>query len=110
MNRDKATLLKYLDISENEIRTKFPCIIKISAEEYQKMVTYISDSFHRDTYKNVQWISGNSYGNRDAFYEANGSYNLFYTCNTWANNALKIANQKASLWTVTDTGILCHYQ
>ena len=84
--------------------------IKISAEEYQKMVTYISDSFHRDTFKNVQWISGNSYGNRDAFYEANGSYNLFYTCNTWANNALKIANQKASLWTVTDTGILCHYQ
>ena len=35
MNRDKATLLKYLDISENEIRTKFPCIIKISAEEYK---------------------------------------------------------------------------
>lgn len=84
--------------------------IKISAEEYQKLVTYISDSFHRDTYKNVQWISGNSYGNRDAFYEAKGSYNMFYTCNTWANNALKIANQKASLWTVTDTGILCHYQ
>ena len=35
MNRDKATLLKYLDISENEIRTKFPCIIRISAEEYK---------------------------------------------------------------------------
>lgn len=84
--------------------------IKISAEEYQRLVTYISESFNRDTYKNVQWISGNSYGSRDAFYEANGSYNLFYTCNTWANNALKIANQKASLWTVTDTGILCHYQ
>lgn len=83
--------------------------IKISAEEYQKMVTYISDSFHRDLHKNVQWISGHSYGNRDAFYEAKGSYNLFYTCNTWANNALKIANQKASLWTVTDTGIFCHY-
>ncbi len=83
--------------------------IKISAEEYQKLVTYISDSFFRDTYKNVQWISGNSYGNRDAFYEANGSYNLFYTCNTWANNALKIANQKASLWTVTDSGIFYHY-
>lgn len=84
--------------------------IKISIEEYQKLATYISDSFHRDTYKNVQWISGNSYGNRDAFYEAKGSYNLFYTCNTWANNALKIANQKASLWTVTDKGIFCHYR
>lgn len=84
--------------------------IKISAEEYQKLATYISDSFHRDLHKNVQWISGHSYGNSDAFYVAEGSYNLFYTCNTWANNALKIANQKASLWTVTDTGILCHYQ
>jgi uncharacterized protein (TIGR02117 family) len=84
--------------------------IKISAEEYQKLITFISDSFHRDTYKNVQWISGYSYGNRDAFYEAKGSYNLFYTCNTWTNSALKITNQKASLWTVTDTGILCHYE
>ncbi len=84
--------------------------IKISDDEYQKLITYISESFNRDTYKNVQWISGNSYGNRDAFYEANGSYNLFYTCNTWANNALKAANQKASLWTVTDTGIFCQYQ
>ncbi|MES2574968.1 MAG: TIGR02117 family protein [Bacteroidota bacterium] len=84
--------------------------IKISAEEYQKLVSYISESFSYDTAKNVQWISGNSYGNSDAFYEAKGSYNLFYTCNTWANNALKIANQKASLWTVTDKGIFCHYQ
>lgn len=83
--------------------------IKISADEYQKLVTYISESFTYDTAKNPQWISGNSYGKRDAFYEANGSYNLFYTCNTWANNALKAANQKASLWTVTDTGIFCHY-
>lgn len=84
--------------------------IKISAEEYQKLVTYIFESFEFDSSKRVQWISNYSYGNRDAFYEAKGSYNLFYTCNTWANNALKIANQKASLWTVTDTGIFCHYQ
>ena len=84
--------------------------IKISADEYQKLVAYISESFHRDIHKNVQWISDYSYGNSDAFYEAKGSYNLFYTCNTWANDALKITNQKASLWTVTDTGILCHYQ
>ena len=84
--------------------------IKISADEYQKLVTYISESFEFDASKRVQWISGYSYGNRDAFYEAKGSYNLFYTCNTWANNALKIANQKASLWTVTDSGIFCHYQ
>lgn len=84
--------------------------IKILADEYQKLVTYISDSFHRDSHQNIQWISDYSYGNRDAFYEAKESYNLFYTCNTWANDALKITNQKASLRTVTDTGILFHYQ
>lgn len=84
--------------------------IKISAEEYQKLVAYISESFTLDSAKNVQWISGYSYGKNDAFYEANGSYNLFFTCNSWANNALKAANQKASLWTVTDTGIFYQYQ
>jgi uncharacterized protein (TIGR02117 family) len=96
----------YKNMNENANCKK----IKISAKEYQKLVTYISESFTFDSSKRVQWISNYSYGNRDAFYEAKGSYNLFYTCNTWANNALKIANQKASLWTVTDTGILCHYQ
>lgn len=95
----------YKNMQENTSCKK----IKISATEYQKLVTYISDSFEFDSSKRVQWISNYSYGNRDAFYEAKGSYNLFYTCNTWANNALKIANQKASLWTVTDTGIFCHY-
>ena len=96
----------YKNMQENASCRK----IKISAEEYQKLVKYISESFECDSSKRVQWISNYSYGNRDAFYEAKGSYNLFYTCNTWANNALKIANQKASLWTVTDSGIFCHYQ
>ena len=35
MNRDKTTLLKYLDIRENEIYTKFPCVIRLSLEEYK---------------------------------------------------------------------------
>lgn len=35
MNRDKQTLLKYLDIKENEIYTKFPCIIRVPADEYK---------------------------------------------------------------------------
>lgn len=84
--------------------------INISEEEYQELAAFISDSFKRDGQSNVEWIKGNNYGSRDAFYEAKGSYNLFYTCNSWANTALKKANQKASLWTVTDTGIFCHYQ
>ncbi|OXA86344.1 TIGR02117 family protein [Flavobacterium hercynium] len=82
--------------------------ILISEENYKKLVAYISESFLIPG--QPQWIEGHSYGRKDAFYEAKGSYNLFYTCNTWANNALKAANQKASLWTVYDKGIFCHYK
>lgn len=82
--------------------------ILVSKENYKKLVDYISESFNNS--ENPEWIQGYSYGEKDAFYEANGSYSLFYTCNTWANSALKAANQKASLWTVYDRGIFCHYQ
>ncbi|MFP3836064.1 DUF2459 domain-containing protein, partial [Chryseobacterium sp. SIMBA_028] len=46
----------------------------------------------------------------DAFYDAKGTYSFFYTCNTWANNALKAAGQKAALWTPSDFGIFQHYK
>ncbi|WP_149207942.1 TIGR02117 family protein [Flavobacterium johnsoniae] len=82
--------------------------ILVSKENYQKLVSYISNSFSDPVHP--EWIQGHSYGKKDAFYEAKGSYSLFYTCNTWANNALKAANQKASLWTVYDKGIFYHYK
>ncbi|WP_374172308.1 TIGR02117 family protein [Flavobacterium tructae] len=82
--------------------------ILVSKENYQKLVNYISGSFNNP--ENPEWIEGHSYGKKDAFYEAKGSYSLFYTCNTWANCALKAANQKASLWTIYDKGIFYHYQ
>ena len=50
------------------------------------------------------------YGNDDAFYEANGTYNLFKTCNTWANNGLKACEKKAALWTPFESGIFYHYK
>lgn len=84
--------------------------IVVSNENYKKLVAFIAETFARTNDNKVQWISGHSYGNHDAFYEAKGSYNLFYTCNTWTNDALKAANQKASFWTVYDRGIMYHYQ
>ncbi|MGK4568755.1 TIGR02117 family protein [Flavobacterium sp. 3HN19-14] len=95
----------YNNLSESESCKK----IMISRADYQKLVDYISQSFYRDPSGNIVWIQGSSYGNHDAFYEANGKYSLFKTCNSWANAALKSANQKAALWTATDTGIFCHY-
>lgn len=96
----------YKKLTEGETCKK----IMISKAEYSQLVRYITDSFKRDATGKIQWISGYSYGKNDAFYEAKGAYNLFYTCNTWANNALKAGNQKACFWTVYDKGILYHYK
>ncbi|WP_374539921.1 TIGR02117 family protein [Flavobacterium sp.] len=84
--------------------------ITIDSNEYKKLIVFINDSFQLNN-DNVTKINTEAvYGENDAFYEAKGSYSLFYTCNTWANQALKAANQKAALWTITDSGIFRHYK
>lgn len=83
--------------------------IQISEASYRRLVGYIENSFYKDQDQRLVWIPNSSYGKHDAFYEGNNKYSLFTTCNTWANAGLKAAGQKAALWTVTDTGIFCHY-
>ena len=85
--------------------------IQISKEQYSRLVAYIQKSFKTDSTGNIINIKTNAnYNNDDAFYDANGKYNLFYTCNTWANNALKACGQKACLWTPFDSGIFYQYR
>lgn len=93
------------------LRESKTCVkITVSNENYQKLVDYIESGFQHDANQQPIFIAATTYGKNDSFYEANGKYNLFQTCNSWANAGLKAANQKAALWTVTDTGIFCHYQ
>lgn len=83
--------------------------ISIDKESYLKLVDYISNSFSKDSVGKSQQIKGASYWNNDSFYEANGTYGLFFTCNTWANKGLKVANLKACVWTPFDKGIFYQY-
>lgn len=96
----------YPDLKEDDSCIK----LTISKKDYESLVQYINDSFQFGEDKKVLWIANHSYGQYDAFYEGMGKYSLFYTCNTWANNALKAANQKAALWTVYEGGIFNHYR
>ncbi len=85
--------------------------ILISKEQYIRLRDYINDSFQKDAnghFINIKTTA--NYGKTDAFYEANGSYSLFHSCNTWANNALKSCGQKSCLWTIFDTGIFLKYE
>lgn len=96
----------YRQMTENE-RCKG---LRISREQYESLVQYILKRFQTDSDGNFIGIETDAlYGDNDAFYEAVGRYNLFFTCNTWANGALKAAGQKAAAWTIFDTGIFYHY-
>ncbi|SEN77735.1 conserved hypothetical protein [Mucilaginibacter gossypiicola] len=85
--------------------------IIISNEQYKRLITFVDDSFKRDAAGNIINIKTNAnYDKNDAFYEAKRKYNMFYTCNTWANNALKSCGQTACVWTPFDRGIFYHYR
>ncbi len=85
--------------------------IMISRSQYKELVKFIDAKFDRDKNGNFILIPTNAvYSDNDAFYDAQGKYSFLNTCNTWSNNALKAAGQKAALWTPTDYGIFLHYK
>lgn len=86
--------------------------IRISREQYRNLVVFLRASFESDANGRVIPIPtvNDGYGKDDAFYEAEGVYDLFNTCNTWANNALKACGQRACLWTPSDKGIFYQYR
>jgi len=85
--------------------------LMISQEQYQALTDFILASLDRNAQGDPIYIQTNAqYGMDDAFYEAKGAYSLFYSCNTWSNQALKRANLPAAVWTVFDKGILRHYR
>ncbi|MEO7523560.1 MAG: TIGR02117 family protein [Ferruginibacter sp.] len=97
----------YADLVEDESCKK----IMISKDQYSRLLKYIDESLQHDALGHVIYIATNAnYGNTDAFYEANGSYSMFRTCNSWANTALKKCGQRACLWTAFDTGIFLKYK
>ena len=83
----------------------------LTTAQYYRLIMYIEKSFKTDGAGHFINIKTDvHFGDNDAFYEANGHYNIFFTCNTWANNALKAAGQVACLWTPFDQGIFYHYK
>lgn len=85
--------------------------IMISKKQYEALVKFIDAKFDRDTNGNYILIPTKAvYSDNDTFYDAKGSYSFLNTCNTWANDALKAAGQKAAWWTPTDYGIFLHYK
>ena len=85
--------------------------IMLTKAQYEELVQFVDSKFDKNAAgQNILIQTDAVYSKDDAFYEAQGSYSFLYTCNTWTNNALKAAGQKAALWTPTDFGIFQHYK
>lgn len=95
----------YDDMRESEVCKR----IEVSKRSYLRMVHYIENSFQRDANGRPKLLVNASYANNDCFYDARGTYNLFFTCNSWANEGLKSSGLKACFWTATKDGIFDLY-
>ncbi len=85
--------------------------LELTQTEYLELVNFIEKKFEYDQNGKTKLIKTDAvYGKNDAFYDAIGSYSFLYTCNTWTNDGLKEAGQKAAFWTPTDFGIFQHYK
>jgi len=83
----------------------------IDSVQYQTLIDFVKSSLEYSVENQPIVIRTNAqYGDSDAFYEAKGAYSMFYSCNTWTNEALKKANMPAGIWATLDKGILSHYK
>ena len=89
------------------------CIkIQINEQQYSQLTTFILATATYDSLTaKPQLINTHAvYGGNDAFYEAKGSYNMFNTCNTWTNSALKKADMRCAFWLLFEGSMLGVYQ
>ena len=83
--------------------------LMLSATQYDMLVKYILESGKRNEAGAFVRIPHEGYSANDAFYEGVGRYSPFFTCNTWANSALKACGQKCCLWTALSYPIFWKY-
>ena len=70
--------------------------------------SYIENSFEKTKKEKLIKLSFPGYSNYDIFFNANGSFSIFKTCNVWTNNALKKIEMKTSVWSPFTFGVLYH--
>ena len=82
--------------------------VRLSADGYGRLCAYLEGSFRRDPGGGVILIPGKGYGDADSFYEAEGRYHAFYTCNSWTRRGLLACGAPAPLWSPFAWGVMRH--
>ncbi len=82
--------------------------LQLCSSQIDTLNIYIENSFQKDEKGSLQKIAVPGYYKTDTFYEANGSFSFFKTCNIWVNKALKETGVETSVWSPFDLGVLWH--
>ena len=83
---------------------------RVSAAHYQELAGFIIGSFKMDANGKVMLIDAKGYWDNDRFYEAEGRYSLFRTCNSWTNRALAESGHRSGLWAPFQSGVMQQFR
>lgn len=80
--------------------------VALTQVQWAELIKYIESGFELNPAGQITEIEGKGYTLYDRFYEANGNYSCFKTCNTWVNTGMKRIGVKTAVWTSMDKGVL----
>lgn len=83
--------------------------VKCSKEQFIAVKKMVHKSFKYENGDYIEYISPIKYRNTK-FYEANGKYHAFKTCNTWVNKILYDADLRCCMYTLTSDAITDLYK
>ena len=92
----------YDDVGTDWIR------VNLCPEQLAAIEAYMVSSISRREDGLSQIVEGATYWGADRFYEADGHYSAFNSCNNWVNGAMKAAGLKAPVWSPFSQGIIYH--
>ena len=78
---------------------------RIEQNQLDQLISFVRRTFRTDDKGGAVSIRNAGYSPRDVFFEANGNYHLFNTCNNWTAAALRQAGIRAPLWAPFAFGI-----
>ena len=80
--------------------------LTLSKEEYRRLVAFVRARFTLDAAGRTVPLLGRGYGAHDMFYDAEGGYSLWLTCNEWTGRALRAAGVRMGFWTPLEQAVM----
>lgn len=95
-----------MHVTEHQVVNRTWSRLDLTDAQLAGLFDYILASFQTDASGKISELEGKGYTPLDRFYEANGNYSCFKTCNTWVNTGLRRIGVKTAIWTPMDKGVL----